>query len=112
MYATVSQHSSRHCYLNDEHTYDSHEDTECVAHIAFVQVALEANTVPPEGASKTELEHHRLAKIVDGLIVRKVQQPPQKVVLCAVPAPVLVRPSYRDGVLLVATLTLACVYSF
>lgn len=39
---------------------------------AFVQVALEASTVPPEGASEQELERHRLAKLVDGLIDRKV----------------------------------------
>ncbi len=36
------------------------------------QVAREARTVPPEGASETDLERHRLAKIVDGLIDRKV----------------------------------------
>ena len=29
--------------------------------------------MPPEGASETDLERHRLAKIVDGLIDRKVQ---------------------------------------
>lgn len=38
-----------------------------------MQVALEASIVPPEGAPESELEQHRLAKIVDGLIDRKVQ---------------------------------------
>lgn len=37
-------------------------------------MALEASTVPPEGAPETELEQHRIAKMVDGLIDRKVSQ--------------------------------------
>lgn len=35
-------------------------------------MALEASTVPPEGATEAELEQQRIAKIVDGLIDRKV----------------------------------------
>lgn len=55
-----------------------------VVPLAFEQVALEASTVPPEGASENELESHRLAKLVDGLIDRKVRRPTLKgcAVLC------------------------------
>eukprot|EP00903_Cladosiphon_okamuranus_P015271 g14112.t1 len=43
-----------------------------VCDVVKEKVALEARAVPPEGASETELERHRLAKLVDGLIDRKV----------------------------------------
>ncbi|CAN0414773.1 unnamed protein product [Pylaiella littoralis] len=43
-----------------------------VCDIVKKKVALEASTVPPEDATEAELEQHRIAKMVDGLIDRKV----------------------------------------
>lgn len=75
-----------------------HKETKPPSSFAFVQVALEASTVPPEGASESELKQHRLAKIVDGLIDRKVQRLPYAAMFCAVPCRVgLGRARQRDA---------------
>ncbi|CBJ30655.1 mitochondrial DNA-directed RNA polymerase [Ectocarpus siliculosus] len=43
-----------------------------VCDVVKKKVALEASTVPPEGASVVDLANHEIAKMVDGLIDRKV----------------------------------------
>lgn len=47
--------------------------TDLVPSFPFGQIALEASTVPPEDATEAVLDQHRIAKMVNGLIDRKVR---------------------------------------